>query len=62
MNTLGKLLSHRAFVTPQNSALEVGENKYSYLELEKRSNKIAGKLSAEFSKGDRIAILSANEI
>jgi acyl-CoA synthetase (AMP-forming)/AMP-acid ligase II len=62
MNTLGKLLSHRAFVTPQNVALEVGENKYSYLELEKRSNKIAGKLSAEFSKGDRIAILSANEI
>jgi len=62
MNTLGKLLSHRAFVTPQNNAVEVGEKNYSYLELERKSNKIARKLSAEFSKGDRIAILSPNDI
>lgn len=62
MNTLGKLLSHRAFVTSQNCALEVGESSYSYMELERKSNKVAQKLSAEFSKGDRIAILAPNEI
>lgn len=62
----GDLLSRRAWLTPDREALvELATgNRYRYVELNRRANRLANLLRTRFSvgKGDRVAVLAHNSV
>lgn len=56
-----KVLTKRALITPHRHALIYRDRKFTYLELEQRTNRLSqALLSKEVKKGDRIALLMHN--
>ena len=62
-STVSGLFVQQARLYPQRIAVEDGERRFSYAELERRSARLAGVLAARgVGTGDRVAILSENRI
>lgn len=54
-------LSKRAFLSPEKSAIEFGEEKISFIELKEKSEAFARKIaSMDIKKGDKVGIYSSN--
>ena len=59
---IGYFLYKRAMLSPKQEALVVGDVRYTYRELNERSNRLANAMKKMgIGRGDRIALLALNE-
>ena len=58
---IGSFLTKRAQLTPNREALVIGSERYTYAELNRRSNQLAHTVAAKgVAAGDRVAVLAMN--